>query len=123
MYDRALAREILRQIHDGLLTISQRFEPVKAVEDFTGSPGGKEKLDAICMLLIAVGESLKNLDKLTNGTLLSKYPQVDWKKAKGLRDILSHHYFDVDAEAIFRVCERHIGRMRRTIRQIMAELE
>jgi len=39
-----------------------------------------EKLDAICMQLIAIGEALKNLDRITADALLLKYPQVDWKK-------------------------------------------
>lgn len=60
-----------------------------------------EKLDAICMQLIAIGEALKNLDKITNDSLLPNYPQIDWKKVKGMRDIISHHYFDIDAEAIY----------------------
>jgi hypothetical protein len=34
-----------------------------------------EKLDAICMQLIAIGEALKNLDKITADSLLSKYPE------------------------------------------------
>jgi uncharacterized protein with HEPN domain len=42
-----------------------------------------EKFDSICMLLITIGESLKNLDKVTNGELLSEYPEIDWKKVKG----------------------------------------
>ena len=100
----------------------QRFEPIKSVEDFTCSPSGMEKLDSICMLLIAIGEGLKNLDKVTDGHLLAEYPQVDWKKAKGLRDIISHHYFDVDAEEIFYICKTHIGTMRETLRQIIAKL-
>jgi uncharacterized protein with HEPN domain len=37
-----------------------------------------EKLDAICMQLIAIGESLKNIDKITDKTLLDKYPQADF---------------------------------------------
>lgn len=60
-----------------------------------------EKLDSICMLLIAIGESLKNLDKITDQSLLPLYPQIDWKRAKGMRDVISHHYFQVDAEIIF----------------------
>lgn len=85
MYDKALVLEILQQLHTATATILQRFEPVKSVEDFTGSSSGIEKLDSICMLLIATGESLKNLDKITAGVLLSQYPQIDWKEAKGLR--------------------------------------
>jgi len=32
---------------------------------FTNSHYGVEKLDSICMLFIAIGESLKNIDKIT----------------------------------------------------------
>ncbi|MBU2522349.1 MAG: DUF86 domain-containing protein [Proteobacteria bacterium] len=32
----------------------------------------------------------------------------DWKKAKGMRDIISHHYFDMNAEAIYNVCKNNI---------------
>ncbi len=111
MYDKALAREILRQIHHALVTVSLRFEPVRSVEEFTGSPAGKEKLDGICMLLIAIGGSLKNPDRVTSGALLAQYLEVDWKRAKGLRGIISHYYFEVDVEAIFLVCDRHINTM------------
>ncbi len=30
------------------------------------------------MMLIAIGESLKNIDKITSGSLLTQYPQIDW---------------------------------------------
>jgi hypothetical protein len=66
LFDQELAIEALRQIHQATLTILQRFEPVTSVEDFTGTPAGMEKLDSICMLLIAVGENLKNFDKITS---------------------------------------------------------
>ena len=104
MYDKALALEILQRLHQTTETILTRFAPVKSVQDFTGSPTGMEKLDSICMLLIVIGEGLKNLDKVTSGTLLAGYPQIDWKRAKGLRDIINHQYFNVDAEEIFYIC-------------------
>jgi uncharacterized protein with HEPN domain len=121
-FDDKLALEILTQIHQSLQTILKRFEPVRSVEDFTNSEAGREKLDAICMQLIAVGESLKNLDKVTDKSLLSRFPQVDWKRAKGLRDIISHHYFDLNAEAIFDVCENHIETLSQTIGKIIENL-
>ncbi len=98
MYDKELALEVLVQIEAALRTIAERFKPVKTVSDFTGSPAGMEKLDSICMLLIVIGETLKKLDKITDTSLLAKYPQIDWKKVKGLRDVISHQYFDVNAE-------------------------
>ena len=91
MFDKELVLEILHQIHQSTQTVKTRFEPINSANDFSGSPRGMEKLDAICMQLIAIGESLKNLDKVTSNSLLPQYPQIDWKKVKGLRDIITHH--------------------------------
>ena len=103
MFDKELALEILAQIHKATQTVLRRFSAIKSPEDFTNSDAGMEKLDAICMQLIAIGESLKKFDQITDNNYLPKYPKVEWKKAKGLRDIISHHYFDVNAEAIYSV--------------------
>jgi len=122
MYDRHLVLEILTQIYQAAATISKRFEPIKSANDFTDSEGGAEKLDAICMQLIAIGESLKNIDKITNKSLFDKYPQIEWDKIKGMRDIISHHYFDVDAEVIFDVCKNHIDNLAKAINQIIKDI-
>jgi uncharacterized protein with HEPN domain len=122
MYDRELALEILTQIFDAIQKLKKRFAPINSAAEFTNSDEGMEKLDSICMQLIAIGESLKNLDKLTSKKVLSNYSEIDWKKVMGMRDIISHHYFDVDAEAIFDVCENHIDRLGNTIKKIMGDL-
>ena len=51
----------------------------------------------------SIGESIKGIDKVTNKELLPKYPEVDWKGAMGIRDIIAHHYFDIDAEEIYNI--------------------
>jgi len=28
--------------------------------------------------------------------------------SKGMRDVISHHYFDLNAEAVFGICKNHI---------------
>jgi uncharacterized protein with HEPN domain len=122
MYDKALALEILRRLQDAATTILQRCEPVRSAAHFTDSPSGREKYDSICMLLIAIGEGLKNLDKVTGGAVLPLYPQVDWKKAMGLRDVISHRYFDVDADEIFLICTTHVPAMRDALQHIVAAL-
>jgi len=122
MYDKTIIIEILSQVATAIETILQRFEPVSSISYFTNSPAGMEKLDSICMLLIAIGESLKNIDKITNKELLKNYPQVDWVGAKGLRDIISHHYFDVDAKYIYNVCDTKLIDMLQTINKIIDDL-
>lgn len=74
------------------------------------------------MKLIAIGESVKNLDKHTGCELLPKYPEVDWKGVKGVRDIISHHYFDLDAEEIFNICSVHLPPLHQTIQKMITDL-
>ena len=74
------------------------------------------------MQLIVIGESLKNFDKVTSKEVLVKYPEINWKRVMGMRDIITHHYFDVDAEAIFDVCKNHISKLKKTILNISKEI-
>ena len=90
--------------------------------DFLSSPEGMTLLDATCMLLIAVGESLKNLDKVTDGKLLPTYPAIPWKQVKGLRDIIAHHYFDVDAGQIFWILSNELIPLRSALQHFVKEL-
>ena len=122
MYDKTLIIEILEQINNAVNIVLQRFEIVEGVNFFTDTPEGVEKLDSICMQLIAIGESLKNIDKITNKTLLKNYPETDWKGAKGLRDIISHHYFDLDADEIYYVCDVKLSPLQKTIEKILQDL-
>ena len=122
MSDRLLILEILDQISKSIRTIQLRFKPVHRVNDFLETPEGMEKLDGICMQLIAIGESLKNLDKITSGELFARHPEIDWRGAKRMRDIICHHYFDIDAEAIFLVCRDKISPLGEAIEKMKREV-
>jgi len=117
-----LVKEVLRQIETAICTIEERFKSVNSVDYFLDTPQGQERLDGLCMLFIAIGESLKNIDKLTDKKLLTQYNNVDWKAIKGMRDILSHHYFDMNAEAIYNVCEDELDELHTTISYIIADI-
>ena len=123
MSDSALVEEILTQILEAAKRVEKRFKPVDSADFFLMSEEGLEKLDGICMQLIAIGESLKNLDKVTEKKLLVRYPQVDWKSVKGVRDIISHHYFDLNAEAIYDVCEKDIPLFIHTVEKIIEDVK
>ena len=113
-----------------LATIEQTVERVLAnSEQITSynyyymSPAGMERLESTCMLLIAIGESIKGIDKITNKELLPQYPQVDWKGAMGIRDIIAHHYFELDAEVVFDVVKNEFPNLLQTIRRMRSDLE
>jgi uncharacterized protein with HEPN domain len=122
MYDDKLVEILLNNILWSLEQIEKRFAPIGNPDAFTADDLGLEKLDSICMQLITLGESLKQLDKVTDGSLLQRYSAVDWKKAKGLRDIITHHYFDLDAEIVFTVCKKHIPVIKDEIRRILSDV-
>ncbi len=122
-YDKTLVVEILQQVSGALTVVQKRCSYAKKEDDFTDTETGREKLDGICMKLIAVGESLKNIDKITDNTLLSQYPHIEWKQIKGIRDVLSHHYFDLDASTIFEVCQNHIDELLETVNQMIDDLD
>jgi uncharacterized protein with HEPN domain len=105
MYDPRALRLHLEQIREALERIPRRFAPISRAEDFLSSVEGLDRLDAICMMLIAVGEAFKQIDRKTEGRLLPRYPEVDWVGVKGVRDVVAHGYFDVDEDQVFAICQ------------------
>ncbi|MBR6287630.1 MAG: DUF86 domain-containing protein [Bacteroidaceae bacterium] len=95
--------------------LQERTSSIKTVDDFLLTPSGTEKLDAACMVIIAIGETVKNLDKITNGKLLSTYPKIPWSQVMGARDIMAHHYFEVDAEVVFKIVKNDLEPLKKAI--------
>lgn len=123
MYDKELIREVLLQIEKASDRILYRFHDIQNPSDFCDSEEGTTKMDGICMMLIVIGESLQKLDKITDSKLLMKYPEIDWKKAKGMRDIITHHYADINPDAVFFTCKNKIPLLGDTIKKILIELD
>lgn len=119
---KSIALDILEDIHSAIERLEERTVRVHTVDDFLGSSEGMVLLDATCMLLIAIGESLKNLDKTTDGLLLPTYPSIPWKNIKGMRDIIAHHYFDIDADQILWIVKNEISPLKIAIEFFIKEL-
>ena len=111
-YSKTLVNSILTQIAESISKIQDRTEGIHTSFDFLASPEGMEKLDAVCMQLIIIGESIKNLDKITSHTLFQQYPSVPWKQVMGMRDIIAHHYFDIDADEIVYILQNELRPLR-----------
>lgn len=76
MFDTLIALHTLELIRSSLEQIEKRCSDIHSTDDFLLSDTGMMKLDSICMKLTAIGESIKNLDKITNKELLVKYPEI-----------------------------------------------
>lgn len=74
------------------------------------------------MMLIAIGETLKKMDKHVPSTVFDRYPEVDWKRAKGMRDILSHEYFSIDVAKVFAAAKNRAPELLKAVHGIRADL-
>ena len=121
-FDRELVLNILERVQNSIEQILERSSNYHCGDDFLLTPTGMTILDSICMQFIAIGESLKGLDKITSGTLLVTHPEIDWKHVKGLRDIIAHHYFDIDDEQIWWIIEKEIPSLKEAIISMKKEI-
>lgn len=122
MFDKKLVLSTLVQLINSCELITERFTGIENADDFLSSKWGMTILDSICMQLVALGQGIKNLDKNTDGKLLVKYDLIDWKGSMGMRDIISHHYFDVDYEVVYDVCKTKIVPLKETLQKILADI-
>lgn len=67
-----------------------------------------KNLAAICMLIEAIGEGIKQVDKATEGKLLIERPEIPWKDVIGIRNHIAHGYFDIDGEMVLDVVKNDL---------------
>ena len=48
-----------------------------------------------------------------------RYPQVEWRKIAGLRDVLAHTYFSLENETIWDVVQTKVPRLLDQVREIV----
>lgn len=113
-----MVEAMLGKIEQAMERILNNSRGVDSYHYYLLSPAGMERLESTCMLLMAIGEGLKSIDKLTDKQLLVKHPEIDWKGAMGMRDIIAHHYFDLDAAVVFDVVKNYLPAMLEAIKKM-----
>lgn len=122
MHEEEILYQSLKRIAGAIERIIENSKLIDDSQYYLLSPAGMERLESTCMLLLAIGESIKGIDKITKKQLLPKYPEVDWKGAMGIRDIIAHHYFDIDEVIVYDVVKNKLPGMLETINRIIEEL-
>lgn len=122
MRDDELLYYSLKRIATTIERIIKNSKEIDNSEYYLLSSAGMERLESTCMLILAIGESVKGIDKMTNKRLLDNYPEVDWKGVMGIRDIIAHHYFDLDESIVFDVVKNKLPGLLATINKIIDDL-
>lgn len=68
--------------------------------------------------LQVIGKAVKNIPN----DLRDRYPQIEWRKIAGLRDILAHAYFSIDDEIIWDIVQNRLTGLCECITAMKADL-
>ena len=66
----------LIQIKEAIKQLQDWNKDVQTVDDYYCTPEGMKNLAASCMLIEAIGEGVKQIDRLTQSRLLNERPEV-----------------------------------------------
>lgn len=80
-----------------------------------------KNLAASCMLIEAIGEGVKQIDKFTDSKLLIERPEIPWKDVIGIRNHIAHGYFDIDGDIVFDVVKNNLDSLQEAIEYVLKQ--
>ncbi len=100
---------IFLQIKEAIEQLQEWNKDVQSADDYYSTPDGMKNLAASCMLVEAIGESINQIDKLTQSQLLIERPEIPWRDVIGIRNHIAHGYFDIDGDIVFDVVKNDLN--------------
>ncbi len=123
MYDKTLVLEIVENLLLSITKIESRAKNIQSADDFLEKELSLILLDSICMQLIAIGQGIKDIDRVTEKRLLVEYPSIPWRNIAGIRDVLSHNYFNLNAEVVFGILGEDLTNLKNVLEIIRGDLK
>ena len=101
----------LLQIKKAIVQLQDWNKDIQNVDDYYSTPEGMKNLAASCMLIEAIGEGVKQIDKLTQSRLLDERPEIPWQDVIGIRNHIAHGYFDIDGDIVLDVIKNNLDEL------------
>jgi len=102
------------------LFIEDILDSIKNIEEFSKNLDrekfSKDNLrqSAIIRQLEIIGEAVKNMPN----SFREKHPKIAWRDIAGFRDVLSHAYFGVNLDRVWRIIEADLPKLKEEIGRI-----
>ena len=107
--------QLIDFVLESITLINKRFKNIKTADDFLYDDDSITRFEAILMRLQASGEALKNLSKRDYEFLLKTGSKEYWSKIIRMRDLISHHYTDLQADEVFDICQNKLNELNKKI--------
>lgn len=101
-------RGLFNQIRQAILHLKEWNQDILSSDDYYCSPEGMKVLAASCMLIEAIGESVRQIDKISQSKLLCERPEIPWQDVIGIRKHIAHGYFDIDGDMVLDVVKNDL---------------
>ena len=98
-------------------------EALEKIDRYTSR--GKESFFSDELVQVWVIHHLQMIGEAANGISMvtrERYPAIPWGKIIGLRNILVHHYFAINAQEIWAVVEQDIPPLRSAVHRILDKM-
>jgi len=95
--------------------INRIVEYTKAYQDADQFHQNHRDFDAAMMNFIILGEMVARL----SDEFLEQYPDIDWFKIRGFRNIVAHEYFGIDAEEVWQIIRNHVPKLKNDLTKIL----
>lgn len=74
-------------------------------------------IDAVVRNFEIIGEASNHIPN----TIKSQYPDIPWKEMNGMRNILIHEYFDMEADIAWHTAKKHLPKLKEQLENIRLE--
>jgi len=108
-------KRILKVILEDIIEEIERVRKfTQGIENYNSFAESELVFYAVLKALENIGEAVKQIpdDK-------KKLYPIEWRKISGLRDILIHEYFGIDAEIIWEIIKKKLPELQRAVKFLL----
>lgn len=111
-------------LHKDLPYINHILDAIKDIEESIKDKTknefamNKDLKDANIRRLEIIGEAIKNV----SNKIKENYPNVEWKKIAGTRDVIIHQYFAIDLNLVWKIIKEDLPVFKKQIYRVEKDL-